>query len=78
MSQQLAYKIDLTKIDGEGDFPCPRCRINISPEDETTNTYNILRTRSENKTLKEVIIMCNMCRSTIHLVGFQLLKELDN
>jgi len=28
---------DLTKIDGDGDFPCPRCGIVISPEDFTAN-----------------------------------------
>ena len=71
---QLAYKIDLTKIDGEGDFPCPRCGVNISPEDETNETYSILETRSENGALKEVVIACKICESIIHLVGFKLLE----
>ena len=72
---QLAYKIDLTKIDGEGDFPCPQCRVNISPEDETESIYSILDTHYENGILKEVVIECNMCESTIHLVGLHLLRS---
>ena len=76
MGQQLAYKIDLTKIAGEGNFPCPRCGVSISPEDETMDTYSILGMRYEDEALKEVTIICHTCGSTIHLVGFQLLTEL--
>jgi len=30
----LYLKVDLAKIDGTGDFPCPKCRTPLSPEDE--------------------------------------------
>lgn len=68
---QLAYKVDLGKIDSEGDFPCPRCGVNISPEDETENTYSVLEARFEGETLKEVVIACNRCGSILHLRGFE-------
>ena len=69
---QLAYRIDLTKIDGDGEFPCPRCGVNIRPEDITNDKYDILRINSENGFLEEVVIACKKCESTIYLVGFSL------
>ena len=68
---QLQYNIDLTKIDGEGDFTCPLCGKNISPEDETESTYRILKTRFENGDLKEVVIACKTCERIIRLRGFE-------
>ncbi|MFH0896843.1 MAG: hypothetical protein V1850_02185 [Candidatus Bathyarchaeota archaeon] len=67
---KLMYAVDLIKIDGEGDFLCPRCRMNISPEDETEDTYSMLGFHLENSALKEVVIACKKCRSIIHLRGF--------
>jgi hypothetical protein len=42
MRQVHAYTIDLTKIGGSGDFPCPRCGTTISPDDCTEEVYQIL------------------------------------
>lgn len=73
--QQLVYKIDLTDpkiVDAEGNFLCPRCGVNISPDDVGLETYIILEIRSENGSLKEIIISC-MYGILIHLVGYQLL-----
>ena len=67
---KFVYAVDLTKIDGEGDFPCPRCGINISPENDTEETYSVLGFHRENRALKEVVIACKKCRSVIHLGGF--------
>ena len=77
--QQLVYKIDLTDtkiVDAEGNFLCPRCGVNISPDDVTMETYSILETRSKNGALKEIILSC-MCGIPIHLVGYQLLEVLE-
>jgi len=38
------FTIDLTKIDGDGAFPCPKCRATISPDDETEEIYTIVET----------------------------------
>ena len=35
--------IDLTKIEGDGDFPCPTCGVTISPEDETEKVYTVIK-----------------------------------
>ncbi len=78
MKQARAYKIDLTKISGDGDFPCPRCGIKISPEAETEETYSILEAKVKNQILKEVVIRCNKCASHIYLTGFSFLQKISD
>ena len=65
------YSIDLTKIDGDGSFPCPKCGVSISPEDENEETYKIINTKVINDQLVELIIVCNNCGNTIRLTGFE-------
>jgi len=77
VKQPLVYEVDLTKIKGEGDFPCPSCGVVISPEDETEDVYSILETKVKGESLEELVIQCNKCGSKIRLVGF-LTPELDN
>jgi len=69
------YTIDLTKIDGDGAFPCPKCGTIISPEDETEETYQIVETKVKNDELAELVLTCSKCRSTIKLVGFMSQPE---
>lgn len=70
----MTYEIDLTKIEGEGDFPCPKCGVNISPEDETNKVYNILKVDSDGKNIKSITLQCQQCKSQIKLKGFQELE----
>jgi len=70
MKQSQVYRIDLTKIEGDGDFPCPSCGVIISPDDESKDIYVILETRLKHEALQELVIQCNKCRSKIHLTGF--------
>ena len=77
MKRPAVYKVDLTKIEGEGDFPCPNCGVIISPEDETETIYTILETKMKKESLKELRIQCNRCGSKIHLVGFLPLSEAE-
>jgi DNA-directed RNA polymerase subunit RPC12/RpoP len=70
VKQPLIYQVNLTRIQGEGDFPCPNCGVVISPEDETENVYRILETKVKGQTLEELVIQCNKCGSKIRLVGF--------
>ena len=65
------YTIDLTEIDGDGSFPCPKCSTVISPEDETEESYKIVDTKIINDELVELVITCGNCGSTIRLTGFQ-------
>lgn len=65
------YTIDLSKIDGDGSFPCPKCGTVISPEDETEEVYKIVDTKVINDELVELVIVCEKCKSGIKLTGFQ-------
>jgi hypothetical protein len=71
------YVLDLTKIDGSGDFSCPKCGNTISPNDQTEKAYSILEAKVKNQGLEEIMILCNKCESELHLTGFSLLQKLD-
>lgn len=75
MQRTKCYTIDLTKIDGKGEFRCPRCGTQMSPDDETENVYTILETTTKKDCLEKIILQCNKCGSQIHLVGFDSLDE---
>jgi phage terminase large subunit GpA-like protein len=77
MEQTQAYRVDLTKIDGNGEFPCPRCGNVISPDETNEETYCILEPKINSRGLEEVVISCNICKSHIHLTGFSLLEKLS-
>lgn len=64
------FTIDLARIEGKGDFPCPNCGAVISPEDETDNIYTIVDTKVSGSSLEELTLQCNKCGSKIRLVGF--------
>ena len=73
--KDVLYMIDLTKIDGDGSFPCPKCGTVISPEDETEQVYKIVDTKVVNDELVELVIMCSECGTNIKLTGFQQTVE---
>jgi predicted RNA-binding Zn-ribbon protein involved in translation (DUF1610 family) len=75
MKNPTVYTVDLTKIDGDGAFPCPKCGTVISPDDETEETYQIVETVVKNDELTELVLTCGKCRSKIKLVGFLSQKE---
>ncbi|MEM2911352.1 MAG: hypothetical protein QW146_02475 [Candidatus Bathyarchaeia archaeon] len=70
IKKSTVYTVDLTKIDGDGAFPCPKCGTIISPDDETDEIYQIISTKVKGDDLTELILQCNKCGSTIRLVGF--------
>jgi len=72
--QILVKELDLTKIDGKGDFTCPSCGVTISPEDETETVYTIIKEKIKNNTLKELVIQCNACATQIRITGFPALE----
>ena len=73
----LEYKVNLAKIDGSGDFPCPKCGVRMSPDDQTENTYSIKEIKTKRDRLEELVIQCHTCESLIHLAGFKLLGSLE-
>jgi predicted RNA-binding Zn-ribbon protein involved in translation (DUF1610 family) len=70
VKKSAMYTIDLTKIDGDGAFPCPKCGTVISPDDESEEAYQIVETKVKNDDLEELILTCKKCGATIKLVGF--------
>lgn len=72
------YKVDLTKIEGSGDFACPKCGVNMSPEDQTEDTYSIKEIKTRRDILEELVIECHRCKSLIRLTGFKLLDSLEH
>jgi hypothetical protein len=77
MKQIQSHILDLTQIDGKGEFLCPECGNRISPDDFTEEDYSILEIKMETESLDEVIIQCKKCATTIHLTGFSLLQKLS-
>jgi hypothetical protein len=76
--QVHAYKLELTKIDGAGDFLCPHCGNKISPDDEKEEAYSIVEAKVNSCGLEELIICCKRCTSEIHLTGFSLLQKIES
>jgi hypothetical protein len=70
------HRVDLTKIDGNGEISCPECGVVISPEDPTEEKYSILEPKVSSNGLEEVEILCNSCGSHIQLTGFSILQEI--
>jgi hypothetical protein len=68
--EKQGYLIDLTQVEGDGSFKCPKCGLSISPEDETEDNYQIVDTKVKNDELVELVITCGKCSSTIRLTGF--------
>lgn len=75
MKKEAAYTVDLTKIDGDGAFSCPKCGTVISPDDASDETYQVVNTRVEKDQLAELILTCKKCGSAIRLTGFLSLSE---
>ncbi len=67
--------VDLTMIEGDGSFPCPKCGIMISPEDETEEVYKIVDTKVVNDELVELVVSCGTCGNIIRVIGFQQAME---
>jgi len=75
LEKSVPYSVDLTKIDGGGSFPCPKCGTSISPEDESEEAYKIINTKVINDQLVELVVVCSNCGSTIRLTGFEAAIE---
>jgi predicted RNA-binding Zn-ribbon protein involved in translation (DUF1610 family) len=70
LKRAVRYTVDLTKIDGDGTFQCPKCGTVISPDDESEDTYHIVDTRVKGDELAELVLTCKKCGANIKLTGF--------
>jgi len=71
------YTIDLTRIKGRGELKCPKCGVEISPDDRTEDAYTILEPVMKGDCLEKIILQCNRCGGQIHLVGFDFLNKVE-
>ncbi len=70
------YKMDLSQLDDEGTFRCPRCQTAISPDDDSEEVYKIVDTKVVNNQLAELVISCGTCAAQIKLTGLPALESL--
>jgi hypothetical protein len=63
------HTIDPTKIRGKRDFRCPKCQVEISPDDQTENAYN-LRAGGERQLLEEADDTMQQVRDSYSTIGF--------
>jgi ppGpp synthetase/RelA/SpoT-type nucleotidyltranferase len=64
------FVIDLSKIDTNGEFPCPKCGTIIDPSDESNTKYEILETKVKDDKLTRLVVSCKICGLRIKLEGF--------
>ena len=74
-AKQRRFDVDISGLQGEGEFPCPKCGTLISPEDESEETYSVIEANGDDESIEEVIIQCKKCNSVIRLKGFEELEE---
>ena len=78
LKQTSVFRIDLNKIEGDGDFPCPSCGVIISPDDDSERVYKIIDMETfEDGSLKNLSLLCKKCNSIIILEGFETLRLID-
>jgi ribosomal protein S27AE len=70
MQKIKPYVIDLTRVRGKGNVKCPKCGVEISPDDTSEEAYTILEPVVEEERLERIVLQCNRCGSRISLVGF--------
>ncbi len=79
MARKKSFAINLTKVEGGGEFQCPSCNSLISPDDDSEKTYKIIETvMVDEDTLERMVIQCRTCKSTINLEGFDAFAEVDD
>ncbi len=71
MQDSKYYTVDLTKAEGRGEIRCPKCGIEISPDDETEDAYSILEAVMNKGSLEKIALQCNKCGIQILLTGLQ-------
>ncbi|UCG37342.1 MAG: hypothetical protein JSV64_03460 [Candidatus Bathyarchaeota archaeon] len=69
------FTVDLSRIEGNGDFKCPKCSTKISPDDMTEESFTILDTIMKKGQIDRIVLKCNACGIQINLTGFKLLTN---
>jgi len=56
MKKPESFTIDLSNVEGSGEVTCPKCGIKISPDDQTEETYTILKPVMEGENLERIVL----------------------
>ena len=75
MERAKPYTIDLSKIRGKGNVKCPKCGVEMSPDDTSEEVYVVLQPIVSKESLERVILQCNKCGSKISLTGFRYIDK---
>ena len=71
---EVEYTVNFSSLANDGSFKCTKCGLEISPEDETNENYEIIDTKIYNGEIAELLITCGKCGSTLKLTGFQQIE----
>jgi len=71
MERVKPYTIDLSRIRGKGNVRCPKCGVEISPDDTSDEVYTVLQPIVSKDSLERLVLQCNRCGSRINLTGFR-------
>ncbi len=63
------FNVNLSEIEGVGDFPCPKCSTVFSPDDLTKDVYTILSLQENDNQSASMVIQCNKCKNIINING---------
>jgi hypothetical protein len=66
------FIMELCKIKGKREFPCPKCGLIISTEDGDKEGYSIIDTVINDGFLEKIVIKCEICNSIISLEGIDI------
>lgn len=76
MGKSNFFPIDLSRIKGSGEFRCPECGAEISPDDQSEDAYTVLEPIIKDDRLEKIILQCNKCGAEIHLIGFDAVEKM--
>jgi hypothetical protein len=75
LKQIQLLTVDVTKIEGNGDFSYPNRTVTISLEDETVGVYSALEAKIRNVSLEELVIASIECVSNVRFLGFLSIRR---
>jgi hypothetical protein len=72
---RFEYIVDLRKIEGEGEFPCPNpsCGKLIEPDDTESNKVveTVYKGKKQEDGIEAIIVSCNNCQSKTEIIGLK-------
>lgn len=79
MKKPKSFTINLSNAEGSGEVACPKCGIKISPDDQTEETYTILKPVMKGENLERISTAVQKMheQNSTHMVRLQTELERD-